>query len=59
MGVFRECHAHRGILTTCYGETNHFVSSVREIEEVGVHTIRSAANPAINPRMTSARLLRH
>ena len=29
---------HRGIPTTCYGETNHFVSSVREIEDIGVHT---------------------
>jgi hypothetical protein len=29
---------HRGIPTTCYGETNHFVSSVREIEDIGVRT---------------------
>ena len=29
---------HRGIPTICYGETNHFVSSVREIEDIGVHT---------------------
>ena len=29
---------HRGIPTTCYGETNHFVISVREIEDIGVQT---------------------
>ena len=29
---------HRGIPTTCYGETNHYVYSVREIEDIGVHT---------------------
>lgn len=29
---------HRGIPTTCYGETNHFVSRVREIEDIGVRT---------------------
>jgi len=26
---------HRGIPTTCYGDTNHFVSRVTEIEEPG------------------------
>jgi hypothetical protein len=26
---------HRGIPTTCYGDTNHFVSRVTEIEESG------------------------
>jgi len=29
---------HRGIPTTCYGETNHFVSSVREIDDIGTRT---------------------
>jgi hypothetical protein len=29
---------HRGIPTTCYGETNHYVYSVREIEDIGVRT---------------------
>ncbi len=29
---------HRGIPTTCYGETAHFVSSAREIDDVGVRT---------------------
>lgn len=29
---------HRGIPTTCYGETSHFVSSVREIDDIGVRT---------------------
>ena len=26
---------HRGIPTTCFGETGHFVSRVREIEDIG------------------------
>ena len=29
---------HRGMPTTCYGKTNDFVSSVREIDDIGVHT---------------------
>ena len=29
---------HRGIPTTCYGETNHFVSRVREIDDIGAQT---------------------
>ena len=26
---------HRGIPTTCFGETGHFVNSVREIDDIG------------------------
>jgi hypothetical protein len=29
---------HRGIPTTCYGETGHFVSRVREIDDIGTRT---------------------
>jgi hypothetical protein len=29
---------HRGIPTNCFGETGHFVSSVREIDDIGVRT---------------------
>ncbi|MGA9163066.1 MAG: hypothetical protein WBZ31_01300 [Thiobacillus sp.] len=29
---------HRGIPTTCYGETGHFVSRVREIDDIGTQT---------------------
>ncbi|OYW39292.1 MAG: hypothetical protein B7Z35_05005 [Hydrogenophilales bacterium 12-61-10] len=29
---------HRGIPTQCYGETNHFVSRVSEIEDIGVRS---------------------
>jgi len=29
---------HRGIPTTCYGETGHFVSRVREIDDIGART---------------------
>ena len=32
---------HRGIPTSCFGETGHFVNSVREIDDIGVRT-----NPA-------------
>jgi hypothetical protein len=29
---------HRGIPTSCFGETGHFVNSVREIDDIGVRT---------------------
>ncbi len=29
---------HRGIPTSCFGETGHFVNQVREIDDIGVRT---------------------
>jgi hypothetical protein len=40
---------HRGIPTTCYGETNHFVTRVQVIEEQGLAVSPRNASGAAHP----------
>jgi len=40
---------HRGIPTTCYGDTNHFVTRVQVIEEVGLNVRPGIVSGAVRP----------
>ena len=40
---------HRGIPTTCYGETSHFVTRVQVIDEAGLNLSPGTASGAVRP----------